>query len=245
MNPEKSNEWINEWLNNILKDIRQKIDNFKKEIEKEWWGLSWFFKALFKKEKEELTDEQKKTQEELDKLGDDFIKTTLNNLNNIIWDKTQEIQNILDKKIENEETILSILTKNINIKNYFNRLWNIEDDNIKNDCYEAILLRVWKESDDELWNRDWKTDLKIWEIDKLWEIFKKLTEFEKDNIFEWKTKEDLVKALNKLLKDDEFDIDNFDINLLKNKIKENFDQEEIQQKENPQEETPEEENPQE
>lgn len=218
MDPEKSNEWINGWLNNFFKDLKQKIDNLKKEIEKEWWGISWFFKALFKKEKEELTDEQKKTQEELDKLGGQLIQKSLSNFeDSLIWNEI-EIQNSLEQDLEKEETVLWILSKNKLVKEWFMWFTSWLDDwvsiggrtgkEIKADWFEFVLLSARKLSDD---NSDWKADLTLDDLNKIWENLWKIKKVCEDaQITSGKTKEQVLAVCTQILKD-KLKANNYDI----------------------------------
>lgn len=202
----KSVENNNEWKN-FLKKFTDKLEIFMKEIKSEW-----FFKALynlFEKKEKELTEEEKKTQEQLNKFGTQLLSMDINNLNDsMIWNEIK-IQNSLEQDLKNEETILWVLSKNKVVKEWFDWFTSWIDDwlningrtgkEIKADWFEFVLLAARNLADD---NSDWKSDLSLDDLNKIWEnLWKIKKSCEEIQTKSRKTKEQVLAVCAQKLKD--------------------------------------------
>lgn len=171
-------------------------------------GIWDYFKDIIDNIKDFIDNILKGTNKELKDLGNDFMGATLNNLENNVWNKTTEIQNILSKKLESEDTILNVLSKNKNISDYMTWIWSAEQS--KKDLWYEILLRcIKKESNDE-WDIN-ESDLKKWEFNELWKTLWEVQKIGSDlESSTWKSKQEVtwacITVLEGLLKTENYDI---------------------------------------
>ena len=205
---ENPSERVDEWktgLGKIAEDLAEFMEDVKNE---------WFFKALsnlFENKGKELTEEQKKTQEKLNTLGDQLIKRSLSNFeDSVIWNEI-EIQNSLEQDLQNEETVLWLLSKDEWVKSWFMWFTSWLDDwlnvggrtgkEIKADWFEFVLLAARKLSDDN-GNPDWRSDLTLQDLETLW---KKLWDIKKIcedvQTTSGKSKEQVLAVCSQMLKD--------------------------------------------
>ena len=200
----------NNELEGPFKEIRLKLEKFFKEVKEQWWWLSWFFKALsnLNKEKENvLTEEDKKTQENLNKIGAQLIDANFSDLEDSIYGI--KIERSLEQDLQNEETILWVLSKNKVVKEWFDWFTSWIDDwlningrtgkEIKADWVEFVLLAAKKFSDD-----DGKegVDLTLDDLETLWKSLWKIKKICEDAQLTYgKTKEQVLSVCAQKLKD--------------------------------------------
>lgn len=191
---ETAEQW-NNWIDSIKNDLTWLWDKIKN-----WWH------DLMKKiwlEKEEATQETiSDSQKKLDDLAKKLVDIELNKLNDKEIDMEWNIDNLND-----ETTILWLLAKNNeNIKSWFERLKDIDDEDIRSREIEQILLSLREISNNDTDNT--KIDLTEQELKEIWEQSKKkmdlcnevLSSDELKSLPEdKKTKKLIIKACNDIL----------------------------------------------
>lgn len=204
---ETAEQW-NNWIDSIKNDLTWLWDKIKN-----WWH------DLMKKiwlEKEEATQETiSDSQKKLDDLAKKLVDIELNKLNDKEIDMEWNIDNLND-----ETTILWLLAKNNeNIKSWFERLKDIDDEDIRSREIEQILLSLREISNNDTDNT--KIDLTEQELKEIWEQSKKkmdlcnevLSSDEVKSLPEdKKTKKSIIKACNDILSETEI---NWDISKIK------------------------------
>lgn len=204
---ETAEQW-NNWIDSIKNDLTWLWDKIKN-----WWH------DLMKKiwlEKEEATQETiSDSQKKLDDLAKKLVDIELNKLNDKEIDMEWNIDNLND-----ETTILWLLAKNNeNIKSWFERLKDIDDEYIRSREIEQILLSLREISNNDTDNT--KIDLTEQELKEIWEQSKKkmdlcnevLSSDEVKSLPEdKKTKKSIIKACNDILSETEI---NWDISKIK------------------------------
>lgn len=204
---ETAEQW-NNWIDSIKNDLTWLWDKIKN-----WWH------DLMKKiwlEKEEATQETiSDSQKKLDDLAKKLVDIELNKLNDKEIDMEWNIDNLND-----ETTILWLLAKNNeNIKSWFERLKDIDDEDIRSREIEQILLSLREISNNDTDNT--KIDLTEQELKEIWEQSKKkmdlcnevLSSDELKSLPEdKKTKKSIIKACNDILSETEI---NWDISKIK------------------------------
>ena len=204
---ETAQQW-NNWIDSIKNDLTWLWDKIKN-----WWH------DLMKKiwlEKEEATQETiSDSQKKLDDLAKKLVDIELNKLNDKEIDMEWNIDNLND-----ETTILWLLAKNNeNIKSWFERLKDIDDEDIRSREIEQILLSLREISNNDTDNT--KIDLTEQELKEIWEQSKKkmdlcnevLSSDELKSLPEdKKTKKSIIKACNDILSETEI---NWDISKIK------------------------------
>ena len=198
---QQEKNWFSEFFGKITTELSWLLNKIKESIN------SLFWKEIF-----EVTTQTKK---DLKKLEEDILKIDDSKL----WDN--EIEENVEWKVDKEDSVLWLLVKNSqDVKNWFKRIKDIDDEDMVSREMENILLMVKKlsnnDSDPSKWDLT-KQELKgIWKnVEKKMKICDKIfkndtlknTNGEVINLPEDKrTKKLVLDACNTILSENNWDI---------------------------------------
>ena len=161
---QQEKNWFSEFFGKITTELSWLLNKIKESIN------SLFWKEIF-----EVTTQTKK---DLKKLEEDILKIDDSKL----WDN--EIEENVEWKVDKEDSVLWLLVKNSqDVKNWFKRIKDIDDEDMVSREMENILLMVKKLSNND-------SDPSKWD----------LTEQELKGI--WKNVEKKMKICDKIFKND-------------------------------------------
>ena len=182
-------KWLSEFFDKVKDDLSWLWNKVKEGIN------SLFWKEIF-----EVTTQTKK---ELKKLEEEIIKVNKSKL------EDKEIEESVEWKVDDNKTILWLLTKNSQeVKNWFNWIKDIDDEDMRSREMEFILLSLKELSNNDTDSSKW--DLTDSELKQIWTYAKnKMDLCDSDDIKELpedkKTKKEVLKAYNDLLTENNWD----------------------------------------
>ena len=190
---QQEKNWFSEFFGKITTELSWLLNKIKESIN------SLFWKEIF-----EVTTQTKK---DLKKLEEDILKID----NSKLWDN--EIEENVEWKVDKEDSVLWLLVKNSkDVKNWFNRIKDIDDEDMVSREMENILLMVKELSNNDSDSSKW--DLTDTELKQIWTISKNKMDLcdsvlksdeIKDLPEDKKTKKDILKFYNDLLTENNWD----------------------------------------
>lgn len=190
---QQEKNWLWEFFDKVKTDLSWLRNKVKEGIN------SLFWKEIF-----EVTTQ---TKQELKKLEEEILKIDKSKL------EDNDILETIEWKTDNENTVLWLLVKNNkDVKNWFDRIKNIDDEDTVSREIENILLMVRELSNNDTDSLKW--DLTDTELKQIWTIAKNKMDLcdsvlksdeIKDLPEDKKTKKDILKFYNDLLTENNWD----------------------------------------
>lgn len=190
---QQEKSWLSEFFDKVKTDLSWLFSKIKESIN------SLFWKEIF-----EVTTQTKK---DLKKLEEDILKID----NSKLWDN--EIEENVEWKVDKEDSVLWLLVKNSqDVKNWFNRIKDINDEDMVSREMENILLMVKELSNNDSDSSKW--DFTEDELKQIWTFAKNKMDLcdsvlKSDDIKDLpedkKTKKDILKIYNELLSQNNWD----------------------------------------
>ena len=190
---QQEKSWLSEFFDKVKNDLSWLRNKVKEGINNLFW------KEIF-----EVTTQ---TKQELKKLEEDILKIDKSKL------EDNDILETIEWKIDNENTVLWLLVKNNqDVKNWFDRIKDIDDEDTVSREIENILLMVRELSNNDSDSSKW--DLTDTELQQIWNVAKNKMDLcdsvlKSDDIKDLpddkKTKKEVLKVYNDLLTENNWD----------------------------------------
>lgn len=190
---QQEKSWLSEFFDKVKNDLSWLRNKVKEGINNLFW------KEIF-----EVTTQ---TKQELKKLEEDILKIDKSKL------EDNDILETIEWKIDNENTVLWLLVKNNqDVKNWFDRMKDIDDEDTVSREIENILLMVRELSNNDSDSSKW--DLTDTELQQIWNVAKNKMDLcdsvlKSDDIKDLpddkKTKKEVLKVYNDLLTENNWD----------------------------------------
>lgn len=190
---QQEKSWLSEFFDRVKTDLSWLRNKVKEGIN------SLFWKEVF-----EVTTQ---TKQDLKKLEEEILKIDKSKL------EDNDVLESVEWKTDNENTVLWLLVKNNqDVKNWFDRIKDITDEDTVSREIENILLMVKELSNNDTDSSKW--DLTDTELKQIWTIAKNKMDLcdsvlKSDDIKDLpedkKTKKDILKFYNELLSENSWD----------------------------------------
>lgn len=204
---QQEKSWLSEFFDKVKNDLSWLRNKVKEGINNLFW------KEIF-----EVTTQ---TKQELKKLEEDILKIDKSKL------EDNDILETIEWKIDNENTVLWLLVKNNqDVKNWFDRMKDIDDEDTVSREIENILLMVRELSNNDSDSSKW--DLTDTELQQIWNVAKNKMDLcdsvlKSDDIKDLpddkKTKKEVLKVYNDLLTENNWDASKIKKEDIINKLK--------------------------